>query len=186
MHIRLITLEKRLCALGMAVAGVLLVALMLMSGANVAFRVAGRALNGTFELSGYFAAVMIALALAETQRRRGHVEIDIFTRLYSARTKRWLGAVNVLASAALVLLLATQIAFRASVLLKSGEVSETLKLPYAYLMFGVSFGLYMLTASFLTDFILIAFGFGNLGADAKDKLKVRRDGTVNSIRGEIG
>ena len=186
MHIRLISMEKWFCALGMAVAGVLLTALLLMSGANVVCRLVGKPLNAPYELSGYFAAVMIALALAETQRRRGHVEIDIFTRLYSPRVKRCLGAVNVLASAALTVVLATQITFRAASLLAGGEVSETLKIPYAYMMFGVSFGLYLLTVSFLTDFVLIAFGFGNLGADAKDKLKVQRSGTVNSIRGEIG
>jgi len=170
----------------MVVSGALLVVLMLMSGANVAFRLAGRPFNAPYELSGYFAAIMIALALAETQRRRGHVEIDMFTRLYPARAKRWLGASNVLASAALALLLATQIAVRASALLRAGEVSETLKLPYAYLMYGVSFGLYLLTASFITDFLLISFGFGNLKADEKDRLRAERNaGTINSIRGDL-
>ena len=183
MHIRLISLERKLCALGMAVSGVLLAALALMSGVNAAFRLAGRPLSAPFELSGYLAATMVALALAETQRRRGHVEIDMFTRLYPARVKRWIGAFNVLVGALLVAALATQIAFRAMTLYRAGEVSETLKIPYEPMMFGVSFGLYLLAASFLTDFVLIAFGIGNLGADEKDGL--RRSGTVNSIRGEI-
>ena len=169
----------------MAISGGLLVALMLMSGVNVVFRLAGRPLSAPFELSGYFVAVMVALALAETQRRRGHVEIDMFTRLYPAGVKRWLGAFNVFVGALLIIVLATQIVSRASVSLGRGEVSETLKLPYQYLMFGVSFGLYLLAVSFLVDFALIVFGIGNLGADAKERLKSERDGVVNSIRGEV-
>ena len=40
-----------------------------------------------------------------------------------------------------------------------------------------------LAASFITDFVLMAMGLGNLDAAGKDALK--RAGTVNSIRGEI-
>ena len=87
------------------------------------------------------------------------------------------------ACALLVLLVALQIAARARALLAAGEVSETLKLPYPWLMFGVAAGLVLLAASFITDFVLMAMGLGNLDAAGKDALK--RAGTVNSIRGEI-
>lgn len=183
MHIRLVTLERRLCRLGMGLSGALLAVLVLMSGLNVVCRLAGRPIGATYELSGYFGAVMAALALAETQRRRGHVELDFLTRLYPPAAKRWIGGFNVLAGAVLVVLLALQVASRARILLAAGEVSETLKLPYPWLMFGLVAGLLLLAASFLTDFVLLLLGHGNLDADAKDKL--RRAGTVNSIRGEI-
>ena len=183
MHIRLVNVERALCGLGMGAACALLVLLVLISGLNVACRVAGHPIGSTYEISGYLGAVMAALALAETQRRRGHVELDMFTRRYPASAQRRIGAFNVLAGAVLVLLVALQIAARARALLAAGEVSETLKLPYPWLMFGVAAGLVLLAASFVTDFVLMAMGLGNLDAAGMDALK--RAGTVHSIRGEL-
>lgn len=164
MLLRLIHLEKRLCLAGLAVAGALLVALVLLSGANVACRLAGRPLSASYELSGFAGALIAALALADTQRRRGHVELDLFTRAYSPRARRVLGAFNVLAGAALMVLLGGQLASRAGALLRAGEVSETLKLPYPWLMYAASGGLFLLAASFLTDFVLLAFGCADKSA----------------------
>lgn len=183
MQIRLVNAERALCRLGMGASCAFLVLLVLLSGLNVVCRLAGRPIGATYEISGYLGAVMASLALAETQRRRGHVELDMFTRRYPPAAQRRIGVFNVLAGAALVLLVALQIASRARALLVAGEVSETLKLPYSWLMYGVAAGLVLLAASFVTDFVLLAMGLGNLDAAGKDKLK--RSGTVNSIRGEI-
>jgi TRAP-type C4-dicarboxylate transport system permease small subunit len=158
MLLKLIQVEKGLCTAGMAVSGALLVTLVLLSGCNVAFRLAGHPISASYELSGLFGALIAALALADTQRKRGHVELDLFTRGYSLATRRWIGAFNVLMGALLVVLLGLQLANRARVLLEAGEVSETLKLPYPWLMYGAAFGLFLLAASFLTDFVLLVLG----------------------------
>lgn len=169
MLLRLITWEKRLCQAGMAVSGALLVALVLMSGVNVACRLSGRPLSASFELSGLFGALIASLALADTQRKRGHVELDLFTRLYSPRVRHWLGTLNVFGGAVLMLLLGCQLANRAAVLLRAGEVSETLKLPYPWLMFGAAAGLFLLAASFMTDFVLLALGHADKNAYARQR-----------------
>jgi TRAP-type C4-dicarboxylate transport system permease small subunit len=150
----LIRMEKEFCRAGMVVSGTLLVVLVLMSGVNVAFRLTGHPISASYELSGFFGALIAALALAETQRRRGHVELDLITSAYSAAARRWVGAFNVLAGAALMIVLGCQLAQRAGALLQAGEVSETLKLPYPWLMYGAVAGLFLLAVSFLTDFIL--------------------------------
>ncbi len=180
MLLKLIQAEKRLCLAGMAVSGALLVTLVLMSGCNVAFRLAGRPLSASYELSGLLGALIASLALADTQRKRGHVELDLFTRSYSAQARRWLGALNVFAGAVLVIFLGCQLANRAGVLLRAGEVSETLKLPYPWLMYGAVFGLFLLAASFLTDFVLLVLGHADKNAYAQ-----QRAHTVNSIRGDL-
>jgi TRAP-type C4-dicarboxylate transport system permease small subunit len=180
MLLKLINVEKRLCFAGMAVSGTLLVTLVLMSGCNVAFRLAGHPISASYELSGLFGALIAALALADTQRKRGHVELDLFTRSYSAGARRWIGAFNVFAGAVLVLILGCQLANRAGVLLRAGEVSETLKLPYPWLMYGAVFGLFLLAASFLTDFVLLVLGHVDKSAYAQ-----QRAHAVNSIRGDL-
>ncbi len=183
MHIRLIHLEQRLCRFSAGVAGVLLAALVLLAGVNVVCRMAGRPLSAGYELSGFAGALIAALSLAETQRRRGHVELDLFTRNYSPALQRRIGAVNTLAGAALMVVVALQIASRARVLLAAGEVSETLKLPYPWLMYVVALGLLLLSLSFLTDFVLLAMGIGHLDAEAKASLQ--RNRPVNSIRSGV-
>jgi len=180
MLLKLIKIEKGLCLAGMAVSGTLLVTLVLMSGCNVAFRLAGHPVSASYELSGLFGALIASLALADTQRKRGHVELDLFTRAYSAEARRWIGAFNVFAGAVLVILLGCQLANRAGVLLRAGEVSETLKLPYPWLMYGAVFGLFLLAASFLTDFVLLVLGHADKNAYAQ-----QRANTINSIRGDL-
>jgi TRAP-type C4-dicarboxylate transport system permease small subunit len=180
MLLKLIKAEKGLCFAGMVISGALLVTLVLLSGCNVAFRLAGHPISASYELSGLFGALIAALALADTQRKRGHVEMDLFTRSYSARARRWIGAFNVFAGALLVLILGCQLANRAGVLLRAGEVSETLKLPYPWLMYGAVFGLFLLAASFLTDFVLLVLGHVDKSAYAQ-----QRAHTVNSIRGDL-
>jgi len=107
---------------------------------------------------------MAALALAETQRQRGHVELDFFTRNYSLATRRWVGTFNMLAGALLLFVLAYQLAVRATNLLTAGEVSETLKMPYPWLIYGVVIGLILLGVSFFTDFILLLIGHDKSGS----------------------
>ena len=180
MLLKLIKAEKGLCAAGMAVSGTLLVTLVLMSGINVACRLAGHPVSASYELSGLFGALIASLALADTQRKRGHVELDLFTRAYSAAARRWVGAFNVFAGAVLMILLGFQLANRARVLLSAGEVSETLKRPYPWLMYGAAFGLFLLAASFLTDFVLLVFNHTD-----KDAYAQQRAHMVNSIRGDL-
>jgi len=182
MLLKLINVEKKLCFAGMAISGTLLVGLVLLSGVNVAFRLAGHPISASYELSGLFGALIAALALADTQRKRGHVELDLFTRNYSAQTRRRVGAFNVFAGAVLMLLLGCQLASRAGVLLRAGEVSETLKLPYPWLMYGAVAGLFLLSASFLTDFVLLLLGHTHESVRTK---ALQRHLTVNSIRGEL-
>lgn len=176
MLLKLIMIERRLCVTGAVLSGSLLVTLVALSGANVVFRLAGRPLSASFELSGFCGALLAALALADTQRKRGHVELDLFTRTYSPLARRWIGAFNVLAGAVLVGLLGCQLVNRAGTLLRAGEVSETLKLPYPWLMYGAAAGLFLLAASFLTDFVMLV-----LGHTDKDAYAQARAETMNPV-----
>ncbi|MBO4344239.1 MAG: TRAP transporter small permease subunit, partial [Victivallales bacterium] len=114
---RLVTIERWLCLSGMAIAGALLVLLVLLSGMNVFGRMAGHSFGGSYELSGFLGALIAALALADTQRKRGHVELDMFTRRYRPLAKRLTGAFNMFCGFLLLVLLAIQQVNRARRLL---------------------------------------------------------------------
>ena len=79
---KLVRLERYLCLAGLWIAAVLLCALVLLSGLNVFGRIFGHPIGGSYELSGFLGALIAALALADTQRKRGHVELDMFTKQY--------------------------------------------------------------------------------------------------------
>jgi len=141
----------------MAVAGVLLIALVLVSGANVILRMCGIPFAGTWELAGFSGALLASFALAETQRKRGHVELDILTRRYSPRAQRIAGAVNVMLGAAVMAVVSLQLVRLALDKMRAGELSETLRLPFAWVMLAVAVGFILLALVYVADAVNACF-----------------------------
>ena len=179
---RLVRLERWLCLAGMATAGFLLMALVLLSGANVFARMTGHAFGGSYELSGFLGALIAALALADTQRKRGHVELDMFTRHYRPLAKRLTGAFNMFIGFLLLILLAIQQVNRARRLLNAGELSETLRLPYPWLMMICAGGLLLFAFAFLTDGVYL---LSRRDPDTESLANTHRKGVVSSIRNDV-
>ncbi|MBW1713476.1 MAG: TRAP transporter small permease subunit, partial [Deltaproteobacteria bacterium] len=70
------------------VGGVFLVAMVVLTCANIFLRLVWLPLRGTFELMGFFGAVVAAFALGFTQIRRGHIAVDVLVDTFSTKTKR--------------------------------------------------------------------------------------------------
>ena len=58
-----------------SIAGIFLIAMIILTCANVFLRLVWIPVSGTFELMGYFGAVLTALALGYTQIKKGHIAI---------------------------------------------------------------------------------------------------------------
>ena len=179
---KLVRLERWLCLAGMWIAGVLLGALVLLSGLNVFGRIFGHPISGSYEVSGFLGALIAALALADTQRKRGHVELDMFTRRYKPIVKRLVGSFNMLCGFMLLLVLAIQQVNRAKRLLAAGELSETLRLPYPWLMYLCAGGLILLACAYLTDCIYL---LTRKDPDTEALTSGDRKGVVTSIRNDV-
>jgi len=134
-----------------ALAGVLLVFLMLLSGISVVLRMCKMPFAGEYELAGFAGALLAAFALAETQRKRGHVELDVITRRFSPRLRRIAGSVNVLLGALAMAVVSLQLIRRALSLIRAGEVSETLRVPFAWVMLAVAAGFILLALVYVAD-----------------------------------
>jgi len=78
------------------VAGLFLLAMITITGANIVSRLFGLPIRGTFELMGYFGAVVTALALGYTQIKRGHIAVDIVVLRFSQKTQRHLPSIPAL------------------------------------------------------------------------------------------
>ena len=179
---RLVAIERWLCLAGMAAAGTLLLALVAFSGAAVALRAAGRPFSGAYELSGLAGALIASLALADTQRKRGHVELDMFTRKYRPGARRALGFFNTALGFLVTALLAVQLSARASRLLAAGELSETLRLPYPWLMHACAAALGLFACAYLTDAVYL---LTRRDPDTEAFTREGRKGVVTSIRDEV-
>jgi len=137
----------------MLIAGVFLIAMIFLTCANVFFRLVWVPVSGTFELMGYFGAVLTALALGYTQIKRGHISVDIVVLGFSKTGQRVLTIINDAICMVFFAVVSWQIAKYAKTLWRTGEVTETLQIIYYPFTYGVALGCAVLSLVFLTDFL---------------------------------
>ncbi|MCL4744050.1 MAG: TRAP transporter small permease [Burkholderiaceae bacterium] len=134
-------------------AGTALVAMMLLTVADMALRAYGRPLAGSYEMIGWLAAVAVALALGYTQVHRGHVSIDLALRHLPAHAAKCAEVATRLVSLALFIAVAFYVFRYGGVLQETGSLSETLKaivFPWVYL---VAVGVAGLALALLADLL---------------------------------
>ena len=144
----------------MGVAGFFIVAMIVLTCANIFLRLVWVPLSGTFELMGYFGAAATAFALGFTQLKRGHVSVDIVVQRFSKRTQRTLSSINAFVCMAFFTVVAWQVTKYGLTLWKTGEVTETLRIVYYPFTFAVALGCGVLSLVFLTDFLKSTFFTG--------------------------
>lgn len=120
--------------------GVFLVAMMGLTCGNILLRLVWVPIRGTFELMGFFGAVVAAFALGYTQMRRGHIAVDILVNTFSSRTRRVLAAINNTLCALFFAVVAWQLLEKGHVLRRTDEVTETLRIIYYPFTYGVAIG----------------------------------------------
>ncbi len=140
------------------VAGFFLVIMILMTCANIFSRLVWVPVRGTFELMGFFGAVVTAFALGMTQMKKGHIAVDVLISTFSTRTRRLLSAVNSFIGMIFFGIAAWQVSLKATTLMKTGEVTETLRIIYYPFTYAVAFGCLVLALVLMTDFIKALLG----------------------------
>ena len=143
------------------IAGLFLMAMIFLTCANVFSRLVWIPISGSFELMGYFGAVLTAFALGYTQIRRGHIAVDVLVLRFSKKTQRILNGINHLICMVFFALVSWQIAKYATTLWKTGELTETLRIVYYPFTYGVAFGCATLSLVFLTDLLKSVFYEGS-------------------------
>ncbi|MFC1580404.1 TRAP transporter small permease [Thermodesulfobacteriota bacterium] len=126
--------------------------------ANILLRLVWVPLRGTFELMGYFGAIVTAFALGYAQIGRSHIAVDILVLRFSKRTRKILHGINYLVCAIFFSAVSWQIAKYATTLLQTGEVTETLRFAYYPFTYGVALGCIALALALLVDFLKLFSG----------------------------
>lgn len=133
------------------VGGIFLVGMILLTCADILFRTLGFPVQGAFELMGFFGAIAGTSALGHTQTRRGHIAVDILLRRFPKPVARSLSALNHLLCGVFFTLIAWQVAEKGLILLRTGEVSETLRVGYWPFLFGMAAGCFWLALALFHD-----------------------------------
>jgi TRAP-type C4-dicarboxylate transport system permease small subunit len=141
------------------IAGVALAGLILIATADVVLQAAGSSLLGSQELVGLLGAVVVACALGQTQYRKDHVPVDLITRTFSKRVNHLLDVFKYSLKLVFAVLLTWYIGKYAWQLRESGELSETLKLPFYWVVLVVAAGFLVLAITVVLDIVRTLTGF---------------------------
>ena len=137
----------------MIAGGVSLLALTLLATMNVALRMFHVPASGTYEVVSFLGAIVTAGALGYTQKRKDHIVVDILSERFPAKVKRALDRVSYALILAFFSIVSWQTFVYGTRLLRTGELSETLKIAYYPFVFLVGIGFAVLALTILLDLV---------------------------------
>jgi TRAP-type C4-dicarboxylate transport system permease small subunit len=133
------------------IAAAALIAMMLLTTADVVLRFFGHPIRGTYELVGFLGTLVIAFALAYTSVEKGHIAVEFLVMKLSAKAQFLINAVNAFVAAALFAVLAWRGIIYATDLLQKSEVSLTVQVPIYPFAYGIAAGCALLCPVLLAE-----------------------------------
>jgi TRAP-type C4-dicarboxylate transport system permease small subunit len=131
--------------------GIFLAALMGLVFVNVLFRAVWEPILGTYEYTGFLAALTISLALAHCAANKGHIAITIFAERLPPRVQAVLDSLVAVMGTALYAVISWQCVRYAIHMSKIGEVSPATATPFYPFIFVIAFGLLVFALVLLND-----------------------------------
>lgn len=135
------------------IAGIILMFMIILTMGNIVLRRVWVPIRGTYEIMGFAGAMITALAMGFTQKRREHIHVDILVSRFPRWLKKTIFAVNNVLCTIFFLVAAWFVGRRGMTLLETGEVSETLRMAYYPFAFFVAFGCFLLAAMLFIDLL---------------------------------
>lgn len=136
------------------IGGLFLVMMVALTFANILFREFGLPVRGTYELMGFFGAVIFALCLAFSHEKKEHLYVNIIHDRLPESLKRIFSMINKTVCLVFFSILSYQLVKKAFVLKNVGELSETLRLPYYPFIMVTAFGVFVLAVLLLYELVL--------------------------------
>ena len=130
-------------------AAVAILAMMLLTCADVVLRFFRRPVPGTYELVGFMGAVFVSFSLGQTSLDRGHIAVDFLVRKFSQKTQQVVEAINAAVCCVMFAFICRQSAVYADTVRQAGEVSMTLQMPLHPIIYGIAVGCGVLSAVLL-------------------------------------
>jgi TRAP-type C4-dicarboxylate transport system permease small subunit len=141
-------------------AGICLVLMMALACSNMVMRSLGHPIKGTFELMGFFGAMVAALSLVGTQASGGHIVITIFQKRFPKPVRIVLDMVTSVLSLVFFGLMAWQTWVLALGIREFEELSETLQIIYYPFILVVCLGVVALVVQIVLGTLILCTGNG--------------------------
>ena len=135
------------------IAGMAIVAMMLLTCADVVLRYFRRPIPGTYELVCFLGAVAVSFAMAHTTIEKGHVSVSFIVTLFPSRLQRLIECITSCFGLFLFVFIAWHSIIYANDLYVSREVSLTLELPFYPFVYGIGFSAAVVCITLLSNLI---------------------------------
>ncbi|MDM8523634.1 TRAP transporter small permease [Desulfococcaceae bacterium HSG8] len=122
-----------------AVGAICLMGMTFLTCADVVGRFLGYPIFGSVEIVGFMATVTVAMALPYTHQVKGHIGVELLTRLFSLRTQAIIDVCTGIFGMGLFGIITWRMGVYAHTIQKSGEVSMNLSFPEYIIIYIVSF-----------------------------------------------
>lgn len=132
---------------------VVVIAMMLLSAADVILRLFGKPIPGTYEWVGFLGTIIVSFVLAFTSMGKGHIAVEILVERLPQRLQLDIEAFCNMMGALLLGVITYQSVLYALDFLKNREVSATFQMPVYLLSFGIVIGCALLCLFLTADFI---------------------------------
>ena len=138
------------------IAGAAIVAMMLLTTADVVLRFFRKPIPGTYELVGFLGAVAVSFAMAHTSIEKGHVSVSFIVSHFPPRVQRFIECITSCFGLFIFGFIAWQSVTYANNLHTAHEVSLTLELPFYPFIYGIGFSAGVVCLLLLSDVIINA------------------------------
>jgi TRAP-type C4-dicarboxylate transport system permease small subunit len=141
-----------------AIAGIALVFMMTLTTCDVILRGFSRPIIGTYEMVALTGAVVIGFSLPITSWLRGQIFVDFFYQKFPKFWRDLLNVITRLMALTLFLFVGWNLMILASDMVRSGQVSLTLQLPFYPIAYGMGFACFVQCLAIISDLVKIAGG----------------------------
>ncbi len=150
-------IATRASALLACLAGIMLVAMMLLACSNMVIRAFATSIKGTVEMVGFCGAMLTAFSLGYAQIKKGHIAVGLLAKLFPVRLRSLMDALQHFASAIFFAWAAIE-TFRWGIsLIDSDELSETLRIIYHPFVFCAALGCVVISFVLFVDALKTLF-----------------------------
>jgi TRAP-type C4-dicarboxylate transport system permease small subunit len=145
------------------VAGISLVLMMVVAAINMIMRIFGNPLSA-HEMVAFLSALVVSFPLGYTQLKKSHIAVDILSSKFPAGVRKVLTGISLLLGMVFFCVASWQVASYANTLRLSGEVSETLRIPFFPFTYGVAIACGLMTFCLIMDFLVLITAPKKVGA----------------------
>jgi len=128
-----------------------ILAMMLLTCADVVLRFFRHPIPGTYEIVGLMGTVGVSFALAYTTVQKGHIAVEFLTRRMPEKVQFIIAAAGELLSVVLFGIITWQSTAYALDLKRTGEVSLSIEMPVYPFVFSIAIGCCLACLALATD-----------------------------------